>query len=97
MPARPAPPHPGDVLLNQYLVPRGIVQSHFAAAIGMKEPNLTSFIKGRRDLTARMAWALAAEFNTKPEYWALLQMRYDLWHARPRRARRKRSSKSRRR
>jgi plasmid maintenance system antidote protein VapI len=50
----------------------------------MKEPNLTSFIKGRRALTPWMAWAFARVLQTKPEYWMVLQVEYDLWQAQPR-------------
>lgn len=74
-----------------------MLQSEFARAIGIAEPNLTAFIKGRRALTAWMAWAFATELRTKPEYWMKLQGDYELWRARPRRAGGKRSRKHRRR
>jgi addiction module HigA family antidote len=77
------------VLARKFLVPRGILQSEFARAIGIAAPNLTAFIKGRRDLTAWMAWALAEELRTKPEYWMKVQTDYDLWEARQRRSVRK--------
>jgi addiction module HigA family antidote len=95
MPARSAPPHPGDVLVRKFLGPRQVLQSEFARAIGINQPNLTAFIKGRRALTPWMAWAFATELRTSPEYWMQLQTDYDLWRARPRRVTPKRSRKPR--
>ena len=90
------PPHPGYVLLYRFLLPRRMLQSEFARAIGIAEPNLTAFIKGRRALTPWMAWAFATVLRTKPEYWMKLQTDSELWRARPDRGRRKPSSKRRR-
>jgi addiction module HigA family antidote len=85
------------VLVRRFLIPRKIPQGVFADAIGMHEANLSTFISGRRGLTPWMAWAFARVLRTKPQYWMQLQGEYDLWLARPRRARRKRSTKTRRR
>jgi len=76
------------VLLRKFLVPRQILQSEFARAIGIAEPNLTACIKGRRALTPWMAWAFARVLRTKPEYWMKLQTDFDLWQTRPGRKRR---------
>jgi len=81
------------VLVRRFLIPRKIPQGVFADAIGMHEANLSTFIAGRRGLTPWMAWAFARVLRTKPQYWMQLQGEYDLWLARPRRARRKRSTK----
>ena len=97
MPIRSAPPHPGAVLVRGFLEPLGILQSEFARATGIAEPNLTSIIKGRRPLTPRMAWAFARELETTPEYWMKLQIDHDLWRVRPRHIGHKRTRKSSRR
>ena len=97
MPARSAPLHPGDVLTRKFLVPRGIMQSDFADEVGINEGNLCAFIKGRRSLTPRMAWAFAKELRTTPDYWMKLQSDFWLWESRPKRATRKASRKRRRR
>jgi plasmid maintenance system antidote protein VapI len=55
----------------------------------MDEPNLSTFISGRRALTPWMAWEFARVLRTKPQYWMTLQGEFDLWQARPRRAARK--------
>jgi addiction module HigA family antidote len=83
--------------LRKFLIPRRIRQSDFASAIGMAQSNLSTFIAGRRPLTPRMAWALARELQTKPEYWMKLQMGCWLWEARPQRPVRKASKRRRRR
>ena len=95
-PSRP-PPHPGQVLVHRFLRPRGIMQAHFAAAIGMAESNLSALIAGRRALTPWMAWAFARVLRTKPEYWMKLQGDYELWWARPGRGARERPRKPQRR
>ena len=97
MPRRSAPPHPGAVLLKKYLTPRGIRQGDFADAIGMAESNLSTFIAGRRPLTPWMAWAIARELRTRPEYWMALQSACWLWESRNERPPRKPVKRRRRR
>ena len=85
----PNPIHPGEMLLEEFLIPAGISQRAFAQRLGWTVAKLNELIRGRRGVTADSALDLAAELGTSPELWMNLQMLYDLHRAE---ARRKRAS-----
>jgi len=85
MPALPthrSPPHPGEVLLEEFLKPLGISQTQLAEAMGASYPRVNELIHGKRGVTPDTALRLAKLFNTSAELWLNLQLAYDLWHAR---------------
>lgn len=84
-PQRP-PPHPGEVLDEQYLRPRGMTQVECAKHLGIPIQRLNGLIRGRRSVTPETALLLAAEFGTTPQFWMHLQVDVDLWEAAERRA-----------
>lgn len=83
---RPANPiHPGEMLLEEFLVPAGKSQVAFAREIGWTRARLNEFIKGKRGVTAEAALDLAAVLGTSPRLWMNLQATYDLDEATRRR------------
>jgi addiction module HigA family antidote len=68
------PTHPGEVLLVEFLKPRGITQVAFARHIGVSTVRLNELIRGKRSCTAETAWLLAGALGTSPYYWSNLQM-----------------------
>jgi antitoxin HigA-1 len=87
---RPTNPiHPGQMLLEAFLVPGGITQRAFAKRLGWTFAKLNELVKGKRGVTADSALDLAAALRTSPELWLNLQMQFDLAKAS---ARRKRAS-----
>jgi addiction module HigA family antidote len=80
---QPANPfHPGEMLLEEFLVPMGVSQAEFAEKLGWTKAKLNEFIKGKRGITAETALDLAEHLGTSPKLWMNLQSTYDLDKAR---------------
>lgn len=75
------PPHPGEILLKQYLEPNGLSQLAFAEHLGWTYARLNEIINIKRGVTADSALTFAEAFGTTPEFWMKLQTDWDLWHA----------------
>lgn len=69
---------PGEVLLNNYLVPKGISQYKLARAIGKSESTVSDIIHGRRAITPEIAQLLAKALDTDPELWMNLEVAYQM-------------------
>ena len=84
---RPAknPFHPGEILLEEFLVPAKITQAAFAEKIGWSRSRLSEFIHGKRGVTADAAIDLAETLGTSSKLWMNLQATYDLDRAMTRR------------
>ena len=81
------PIHPGQMLLEEFLIPGNTSQRAFAKRIGWTIAKLNELIKGKRGVTADSALDLAATLRTSPELWLNLQMYYDLDQAEAKRRR----------
>ncbi len=75
------PFHPGEVLLEEFLVPGGISQVEFARRLGWTRAKLNELIKGKRGITAETALDLAEALGTSPRVWMNLQSTFDLARA----------------
>jgi addiction module HigA family antidote len=75
------PIHPGEMLLEEFLIAGNISQRRFALQLGWTAAKLNELIKGRRGVTANTAIDLAKATKTSPELWLNLQMHYDLGRA----------------
>lgn len=72
--------HPGKVL-GEELEAREILQKDFAKKIGLQPPHLSDLIRGKRNVTARLALKLEKELGIDAGFWLRLQMAYDLFMA----------------
>jgi addiction module HigA family antidote len=72
------PFHPGEILLEEFLEPKGVTQAAFAEKIGWTKSRLNELIKGKRGITAAAALDLAEVLGTTPKLWMNLQATYDL-------------------
>ena len=72
------PIHPGEVLLEEYLVPLGITQHRLAVAIDVPPRRINEIVHGKRGISADTALRLARYFGTTERFWLNLQGRYDL-------------------
>ena len=70
--------HPGEVLLEEFLIPMGISQNRIARNMG----RINEIVHGKRAVTADTALRLARYFGTSEEFWMGLQADYDLEEAR---------------
>jgi addiction module HigA family antidote len=81
LPTNRPPTHPGEMLLEEYLKPLGVSQTHFASAIGVSYVRLNSIVKGHRAVTPDTALRLERALGASADYWLNLQLVWDLWHA----------------
>ena len=72
------PIHPGEMLLEEFLLPAGKTQAAFAREVGWTKARLNELIKGKRGVTAEAALDLAAALGTSPRLWMNLQATFDL-------------------
>jgi addiction module HigA family antidote len=73
--------HPGEVLLEDFLVPMGITQKTLADAIHVPFQRVNEIVAGKRGVTPSTALRLAKYFGTSPGFWLNLQMRCDIQSA----------------
>jgi len=72
------PIHPGEILLEEFLVPMGLSQNQLAREIGVPPRRINEIVLGKRRITADTALRLARYFNMSPGFWLGLQMDYEL-------------------
>lgn len=75
------PTKPGEVLLEEFLIPIGLSQSAFARHLGWTQPKMNEIITGKRGITPQTAMDLADALCTTAQFWLNLQISVDLWHA----------------
>jgi addiction module HigA family antidote len=73
-----APVHPGEILLEEFLVPLGITQYRLAKDISVPPRRINEIVHGVRNITADTALRLARYLGTSERFWLNLQARYDL-------------------
>ena len=72
------PVHPGEVLLEEFLKPKGISQNQLALAIRVPARRINEIVLGKRSITADTALRLGRYFQMSAKFWLGLQMDYDL-------------------
>jgi addiction module HigA family antidote len=77
-----APPHPGDTIREDVLVPLGMSVNQLAKHLGVTAARLNEIVNGRRGVTADTALRLARYLGSSAEFWMGLQLEYDLRIAR---------------
>ena len=81
VPTNRTPTHPGEMLLEEFLIPMGITQRELANAIHVSYQRINDLINGRRGATPSGALRLAKFFGNSPDFWMNLQLRWDLYFA----------------
>jgi len=79
------PTHPGEVLLEEFLVPLGLSQVALAEHLEISLQRINEIVRGKRGISPETAWLFAEAFGTTPEFWLTLQTNHDLAKTRPRR------------
>lgn len=72
------PPHPGETIKEDYLVPLCMSVNQLAKSLGVGAARLNEIVRGERGVTADTALRLARYFDTSAEFWLNLQSQYDL-------------------
>ena len=71
-------PHPGEILLEEFLKPMKISQNKLAMELRVPCHRVNEIVRGRRGITADSALRLSRFFGTTPDFWLNLQISYDL-------------------
>jgi len=85
LPENRIPTHPGEILLEEFLVPMNVSQVAFAAHIHVPVQRVNEIVRGKRGITPETAWLFAESLGTSPEFWLNLQSNFDLVRSRPKR------------
>lgn len=73
--------HPGEVLLEEFLIPMQVSQNALARAAGVPPRRINEIVLGKRGVTADTALRLARALGTSERFWLGLQSDYDLEEA----------------
>ncbi|MBI5880323.1 MAG: HigA family addiction module antidote protein [Chloroflexi bacterium] len=82
IPTHRPPTHPGEVLLEEFLIPMSLTQRDLARAIRVPYQRINEIVNGRRGLTPSTALRLARFFGTSADFWMNMQLRLDLYAVR---------------
>ena len=75
-------PHPGEILLEDFLKPMELSQSALARALGVPPRRINEVVLGRRAVTAETDLLLTRYFGLSEGLFLRLQVSYDLEEAR---------------
>ena len=75
------PTRPGEMLLQEFLMPLGVTQRDLATAIHVSFQRVNEVVRGKRGITASTALRLSRFLGTSPDYWMNLLLRWDLYQA----------------
>ncbi|RCW83078.1 HigA family addiction module antitoxin [Phyllobacterium bourgognense] len=71
-------PHPGEILLEEFLKPLGLSQNGLARAVHVPPRRINEIVLGKRDVTADTDLRLARYFGISEGYFLGLQSDFDL-------------------
>lgn len=72
------PIHPGEVLMEDFLLPLGISQYKLAKDISVPPRRINEIVHGKRSISADTALRLSRYFKLSERFWLNLQARFDL-------------------
>jgi addiction module HigA family antidote len=81
VPTNRTPTHPGEMLLEEFLNPMGLSQRELADAILVPYQRVNDIVNGRRGITPSTALRLGRFFNTSPDFWMNIQLRWEMYFA----------------
>ena len=70
-------PHPGEILMEEFLKPLGITQYRLAKSIGVPQRRIGEIVTGQRAITADTGLRLSQYFGTNDGFWVGLQTDFD--------------------
>jgi len=79
-------PHPGEILLHEFLEPMGITQYRLAKEIGVPQRRIGEIVAGTRSVTVDTGLRLSKFFGMSDGFWTGLQYDYDTATAKERMA-----------
>ncbi|MEY2946086.1 MAG: hypothetical protein RL243_860 [Actinomycetota bacterium] len=73
-----APIHPGEILLEEFLLPYGVSQYELAKVVGVPPRRINEIVHGKRSITPDTALRLARAFDVSDRFFLNLQAKHDL-------------------
>lgn len=70
-------PHPGEILMYEFLEPMGITQYRLAKEIGVPQRRIGEIVAGTRSVTVDTGLRLSRYFGTSEGFWTGLQLDHD--------------------
>src|SRR3989337_886450 len=70
-------PHPGEILLEEFLKPMGVTQYRLAKELGVPQRRIGEIVSGTRAITPDTGLRLSRFFGMSESFWIGLQMDYD--------------------
>ena len=72
-----APVTPGELLLEEFLIPMGITRYRLAKEVGVPPQRIGDIVAGKRSITADTDLRLCRFFGLSNGYWLRAQVAYD--------------------
>ena len=69
---------PGEILLEEFLLPLDISQYRLAKELGIPQTRVSEIVKGNRRISADTAVRLSVFFGNSAKFWLGLQDDYDI-------------------
>ena len=80
------PPHPGEFIREELIVPLGLTVTDAARVLGVSRPTLSTLLNENSDVSADMALRIEKAFGLKMDTLLRMQNAYDIFQARKRAA-----------
>jgi addiction module HigA family antidote len=74
--------HPGEVLLQEFLIPLNLGTRALAHEIGVEPRRIAEITRGKRAISPNTAIRLATRFGNSAHFWLMLQADFNLEAAR---------------
>ena len=71
-------PHPGRIIRQDFLEPRGVTVTEAARVLGVARQTINNLVNEKAGISAEMAVRLSKAFGPSPDMWVRLQANYDL-------------------
>ncbi len=70
--------HPGEILMEEFLIPLNISAYKVSKDIGIPQTRISEIVKGNRRITADTALRLSKYFGNSAKFWLGLQDDFDI-------------------
>ncbi|HVA97317.1 MAG TPA: HigA family addiction module antitoxin [Bacteroidia bacterium] len=70
--------HPGEILLEEFLIPLGISAYRLSKDVGIPQTRISEITKSNRRITADTALRLSIYFGNSAKFWLGLQDDFDI-------------------
>lgn len=70
-------PHPGEILMHEFLIPMGISQYRLAKEIGVPQRRIGEIVAGTRAVSVDTGLRLSRFFGISEGFWTGLQLDHD--------------------